>query len=112
MRDGGAAVGLDEGEVCGFDGTLGGGSIEPVVTAGREGAVSDFGASSDKEGAVATSDESSEKEGTAVEGAASFGCGVFWSSLSSSSTVASVSSLAIVMSSLFPCSSRVFSLSS
>jgi len=112
MRDEGAVGALDEGEVCGLDEAFGGGSIEPCFAAGTEGAVSGFGASSEKEGAVGASDESSEKEGTAIDGAAGFAWGVVWSSLSSSSTLTSGSSLTIVFSWLFLCVSRFFSLSS
>lgn len=103
MRDEGAVGGLVEGVVCGLDETFGGGGIDFEFAAGREGAISGFGDSSEKEGAGAAFDESSEKEGTAVEGAAGVACGVFWSSLSSSSTLISASSLTIVFSSLFLC---------
>jgi hypothetical protein len=72
MREEGAVRGLGEGAVCGLTESLGGGGIDFESAAGREGALSGLGDSSEKEGAVAAFDESSEKEGTAVEGAAGF----------------------------------------
>ena len=112
MRDEGAAGALNEGEVCGLGVTFGGGGIDFGLGACREGALSTSGDSSEKEGAVAAFGASSEKEGTANEGAAGVACGVFWSSLSSSSTLTSGASLAIVLSSLFAFFSRVLSFSS
>lgn len=72
MREEGVVGDLNEGAACGLDEIFGGGGIEPTFVAGKEGAVSGSGDSSEKEGADAAFDGSSEKEGTAVEGAAGF----------------------------------------
>jgi hypothetical protein len=111
MRDEGAADCLNEGDDCGLVETLGGGGIDLGFVVESEGVRFASGDSKEKEGAGAASDESSEKEGTAIEGAAGVACGVFWSSLSSSSVLIFGSSLTAVFSSLFLCLSRLFILS-
>jgi hypothetical protein len=112
MRDERAVGALDEGVVCCLGATFGGGGIDFEVDAGKKGSPLASGESTEKEGAVAVFDESSEKEGTAIEGAAGVACGVFWSSLSSSSTLTSGSFLTIVFSSFFAFFSRILSFSS
>jgi hypothetical protein len=111
MRDEGAVGCLNEGAGGGLDETFGGGGIDLEFVVESEGALVASGKSNEKEGAGAAFDESSEKEGTAIEGAAGVACGVFWSSLSSSSILTSRSSLAAVFSSLILCLSRLFILS-
>jgi hypothetical protein len=111
MRDEGAVGCLNDGVVCGVDEIFGGGGIDLESVAESGGAFFASGESSEKEGVVAAFDESREKEGTAIEGAAGVACGVFWSSLSSSSILTSGSALTTVFSSLILCLSRLFILS-